>query len=303
MSSTFTRLFLGALLVTPCAALSQQDKSASDLPVAPRPAAYLISSTSGPADISPASSDQSSSSDKSSSAQSSSTTPQTQTAAPDTQTEAQRELKQQESQRMLGVVPAFNEVMNGHAAPLSPKQKFSLFLHGAVDPFQFFIVGVDAGLEQAEDQFPEYHYGAVGFAKRYGAAYADDFDGNFFGNAVLPSLLHQDPRYFRLGHGSVMHRILYAAATTVIAHGDNGKWQPNYSNVIGNFIGGAISNAYYPAADRGFSLTIQRGATVTAEGAIGSFAEEFYPDLAAWWHNRHSPKIVPPAPAPAPNVP
>ena len=217
--------------------------------------------------------------------------PQTQPQTPDDpRSQAQRELKQQESQRMLGVVPAFNSVISGHAVAISPKQKFNLFFHSVIDPFQFVVVGADAGLEQAEDQYPEYHYGAAGFARRYGAAYADDFDGNFFGNALLPSLLHQDPRYFRRGHGTIVRRILYSAATTVITHGDNGKLQPNYSNVAGNFIGGAISNAYYPASDRGFGLTIERGATVTAEGALGSLALEFYPDVAAWWHNRHSRK-------------
>lgn len=224
--------------------------------------------------------------------QSTSQTSTPQTSAPDqsqdTRTQAERELKQQESQRMLGVVPAFNSVISGHAAPLSSKQKFTLYLHSATDPFVFVVTGIDAGYEQATDQFPEYRYGAEGFAKRYGASIADSLDGNFWGNAVLPSLLHQDPRYFRLGHGTVIHRILYSAATTVICKGDNGKWQPSYSNIGGNFIGGAISNLYYPPADRGMALTLERGATVTAEGALGSLALEFYPDVAGWWHNRHA---------------
>lgn len=273
----------------PSAALSI---AAADLPSAPEPQA---------------SSSNSSAAAQSSSAQTSSTPAQTPSPQPpagssdqDRHAQAQREIKQQESQRMLGIVPAFNEVIGGHAAPLTPRQKFSLFFHGSIDPYQFVIAGLDAGIEQAEDQYPEYHYGFAGYSKRYGAAFADNFDGNFWGNAVLPSLLHQDPRYFRRGHGSVIHRILYSASTTVVAHSDSGRLQPNYSNVLGNFIGGAISNAYYPAADRGFGLTIERGATVTAEGAIGSLAEEFYPDLAAWWHRRHANKASAPAPATVP---
>ena len=189
---------------------------------------------------------------------------------------------------MLGVVPAFNTVFSGHAAPLTSGQKFGLYLHSSTDPFVFVITGVDAAYEQATDQFPEYRQGVKGYGKRYGAALADDLDGNLWGNAILPAVLRQDPRYFRMGHGTITHRVLYAAATTVICRGDNGKWQPNYSNVAGNFIGGAFSNIYYPPAERGVALTLERGATVTAEGALGSLAVEFYPDVVGWYHNHHN---------------
>jgi hypothetical protein len=203
------------------------------------------------------------------------------------------QLKAEEKQRMLGIVPAFNAVESGEAAPLSPGQKFDLWYHSSIDPFTFAVAGIDAGIEQAEDSYPEYHYGFVGFAKRYGASYADSVDGNFWGNAVLPSLLHQDPRYFRLGHGSFKRRLWYSAISTVRCKGDNGKWEPNYSNVAGNLIGGAISNAYYPASDRGVGLTLERGFTVTAEGAFGSLALEFYPDAIGYLKRRHHSKVAP----------
>jgi len=205
--------------------------------------------------------------------------------------EAERELKQEESQRMLGLMPAFNAVLNGQAVPLSPGQKFRLFFRGIVDPFQFGIVAVDTGLQEAEDSYPEYHHGIPGLLRNYGAAYADDFDGNLFGNAILPTLLHQDPRYFRLGHGTKKHRLLYAMGTTVRAKGDNGKWQPNYSNIGGNFIGGAISNLYYPASDRGVGLTLERGITVTAYGVVGALAIEFYPDFQHMMERRKERKL------------
>ena len=191
---------------------------------------------------------------------------------------------------MLGIVPAFNEVMGGKAVPLTRAQKFDLFFHSAFDPYQFGIVALDAGIEQWEDQYPEYHFGIQGYARRYAASFGDNFDGNFWGNAVLPSLLHQDPRYYRLGHGKVIRRILYSASTSVICKGDNGRWQPNISNVAGNLIGGGISNLYYPAADRGIGLTFQRGLTVTATGSFGALAEEFDPDLASYFSRRHARK-------------
>ncbi len=183
---------------------------------------------------------------------------------------------------MLGVIPAFNVVMGGYAPPLTPGQKFHLFFKSAVDPAQFGIVALDAGIEQAQGEYPSYRGGFKGYSRRYGASYADDFDGNLFGNAILPSLLHQDPRYFRLGHGKFSHRLGYSLASTVRCKGDDGHWQFSISNIGGNLIGGAISNAYYPQEDRGFGLTMERGFTVTAEGAIGSLVVEFYPDAIAY---------------------
>lgn len=208
----------------------------------------------------------------------------------DQRTEAEREVKQQESQRMLGVIPAFNEVMGGSAAPLTPAQKFDLFFHSAFDPYQFGIVAIDAGIEQARDDYPEYHFGLQGYGRRYLAAFGDNFDGNLWGNAILPSVLHQDPRYYRLGEGKPLHRVLYSASTAIRCKGDNGKWEPNYSNLAGNIIGGGFSNFYYPASDRGVGLTFERGLTVTATGVIGSLAEEFYPDVAAYFSRRHARK-------------
>ncbi len=98
--------------------------------------------------------------------------------------------------------------------------------------------------------------------------------------SCLP-LLHQDPRYFRLGHGSVPHRLLYATSTAVICKHDNtGKWEPNYSNVLGNVASGALSNLYYPGSNSGVGLTISNGMIQTAEGAIGAIFQEFWPDIS-----------------------
>lgn len=255
-----------------------------ELPDAPRPQLSTQTVPASPAPSLPSGSSSSASAPAPAPAQTGNALPQQETP----KQKSDDQLKAEEKQRMLGIMPAFNSVESGYAPPLTPHGKFELWYKSAIDPFTFATAGIDAGIEQAQNSYPEYHQGFVGFAKRYGASYADTVDGSFWGNAVLPVLLKQDPRYFRLGHGSAKARFWYVALSTVRCKGDNGKWQPNYSNVAGNFIAGAISNAYYPASDRGVGLTLERGLVVTAEGAIGSIAFEFYPDAIAYLKRHHA---------------
>ena len=286
--SLFSLLFV-LVAVVPAALHAQQDVSlAALLPEAPLPQGEYSSSSqqttpAPPAQSAPTATAQNSTGEPRSAAQISAD-----------------QLKAEEKQRLLGIVPAFNTVQSGQAAPLTKAQKFHLWYLSSIDPFTFGVAGIDAGIEQAENSYPEYHQGIEGFAKRYGASYADSVDGNFWGNAVLPSLLHQDPRYFRLGHGSAKRRLWYAVLSTVRCKNDDGKWAPSYSNIGGNLIGGAISNVYYPASDRGVGLTLERGFTVTAEGAIGAVAFEFYPDAIAYLQRHHHKGPVPPASATPP---
>ncbi len=118
-----------------------------------------------------------------------------------------------------------------------------------------------------------------GYAKRFGASYGDYFIGNFLGNAVLASVLREDPRYYQKGHGSYLRRALWASSGTVWCKRDNGTWGPNYANVVGNLSGAAIANVYYPQSDRTVGGTIGRGFSVTAQGIIGSEVIEFWPDI------------------------
>jgi hypothetical protein len=197
-------------------------------------------------------------------------------------------LKQEERQRILGVVPNFNTVESSAGVPsLSPGQKFHLMYKSSVDPFVFVADGFVAGLSQARNSNPGFGQGAEGYFKRFGASYLDTADGNLWGNAILPILFKEDPRYFRLGSGTFTHRFLYSAATTVWCKRDNGTWGPNYANVLGNFISGGISNAYYPAADRGFGQTVDGALTVTAEGVIGAEFVEFWPDISRHLFKKH----------------
>ncbi len=225
---------------------------------------------------------------------------QTQTQAPQTQappaneTEAQqlsrkeqaaRDVQQQEKQRIMGIMPAFNSTSNQNAVPLSAGQKIKLSFRSAIDPWQFGITIIAAGIGQAENSHPGYGQGWEGYGKRYAASYADLFNGTVIGNGLLPALLRQDPRYFRMGsytngvRNSGLKRFLYAASTNIKCKGDNGKWQPNYSNVGGNIISGGISEIYYPASERGVGLVFTNALVVTAEGAIGSELLEFWPDI------------------------
>ena len=175
--------------------------------------------------------------------------------------------------------------MNGQGVALTPKQKFDLSFHTIIDPYTFALaILFGGGLGELEDSHTGYGHGPAGLGKRIGASYADNVDGNLIGNALLPVILKQDPRYFRKGTGSIKSRIIYSALTTVICHSDSGKSEFNTSNVLGNFISGAISNVYYPSSERGVGLTIDNALLVTLEGAIGAQLLEFSPDVT----NAHS---------------
>jgi hypothetical protein len=203
---------------------------------------------------------------------------------------AEEQLKEQETQRVAGIMATFNTTKNPDALPLSSGQKFRLFFKSAFDPWPFGLSAVVAGIGQAEDSTPEWGQGMQGYAKRFGAGYADYFLGNFFGNAVLPSLLHEDPRYYQKGSGRAINRVLWAAASTVWCKRDKGTWGPNWANVGGNLIGSAIGRVYYPASDRTVGGTISDGLTVSAEGVVGAEVIEFWPDLVRHHQRKEAEK-------------
>ena len=195
---------------------------------------------------------------------------------------ADEQIKAQEKQRVFGVLPTFNtSYLGSEAVSMTARQKYSLAFHSAIDPVTFATAAIVAGFHETSSDNNGFPWGPKGFGERTGAAYLDSFDGTMIGNAVLPSLLHQGLRYFRMGHGSMMRRLLYAASTTVVCkHDKTGKWEPNYSNLGGNMIAGAISNLYYPSDQGGIELTISNGMIVSAEGAFGAVLNEFWPDLS-----------------------
>ena len=188
---------------------------------------------------------------------------------------AEAQIKEQEKQRALGFIPNFYVSYIPNAAPLTPKQKFELAAKTIVDPVTFGLTAAVTGVEQANDSFNGYGQGAQGFAKRYGAAYADTATSTLIGSAILPSLLKQDPRYFYKGTGTKRSRFLYAVANSVICKGDNGKWQANYSSILGSLASAGISNLYYPADDRGAGLTFKNTLIGVGVTAAANVLQEF----------------------------
>jgi Carboxypeptidase regulatory-like domain len=215
---------------------------------------------------------------------------------------AEAQLKEQEEQRIFAVIPNFNVTYLPNPAPLNTKQKFQLALKTAVDPITFLGTGVYAGIEQAADRYPEYGQGAAGYAKRYGAGYADAAAGIFIGNAILPSLLKQDPRYFYKGTGTKRSRFFYALASSVICKGDNKRWQPNYSFILGSIAVGGISNLYVPISDRNSAgLVFQNALIRIGQGSLGGVLQEFLiPRLTPHVHHLRSAQSSRSHPTPKP---
>jgi hypothetical protein len=178
-------------------------------------------------------------------------------------------------QRIGGIIPNFYSTYDWNAPPMLAKQKFQLGIRTVIDPVSFLAVAGVAGAEQYVNAYPAYGGGIEGYGKRYGAALANHLSGTMLGRAVYPSIFHQDPRYFYKGKGSAGSRTLYAISTAVIARGDDGRWEPNYSRVLGHFSAAAISNLYYPASDRGGSLVLKNGLAGIGADAATNLIREF----------------------------
>lgn len=189
---------------------------------------------------------------------------------------AQAQLSLEEKQRVLGVLPNYLVTYDPNAAPLTARQKFQLAWKSALDPVSFGAAAFFAGIDQASNALPGYGQGAQGYAKRLGAVYGDSFVGTMIGGAIFPSIFRQDPRYFVMGTGSVRSRVWYAVYTSVMCKGDNGRWQVNYSGLLGGTAASGISQLYYPAGDRASANSIFSGTAIVAGTNIfGNLAQEF----------------------------
>jgi hypothetical protein len=187
---------------------------------------------------------------------------------------AAKQVKAELRQRVFGVIPNFYVVYDRDAVPLPAKLKFKLALKASTDPVIFAAVAFTAAIHQAGDT-PDFGQGAKGYGQRMGALYVNGVDDIMIGEAILPSLLHQDPRYFYQGTGSKRSRAFHALANAFICKGDNGKWQPNYSNVGGDLAAGAISNLYYPPANRGTGIVFENAAIAAGGRMANGLVQEF----------------------------
>jgi hypothetical protein len=186
------------------------------------------------------------------------------------------QVREEEHQRVLGIVPNFYVTYVPNAPPLTRRQKYAMAWKTSIDPITWIASGGVAASQQADNAFKGYGQGTQGYAKRFGAAYGDEVIGTFLGGAVLPSIFKQDPRYFYKGTGTVRSRVLYAVATSVICKGDNGHWQLGYSGILGSMAAGEISNVYYPSTNKdGVGLMFEETGIGIAANAIANVFQEF----------------------------
>lgn len=187
---------------------------------------------------------------------------------------ATEQVQYEEKQRVLGIIPNFYVVYDPNPAPLTTKLKFHLAMKTSTDVVTVLGVGALAGINQAGDT-PNYVQGWKGYGERFGAAAADGFSDIMIGGAVLPSLLHQDPRYYYQGTGTNRSRMLHAISSPFICRGDSGKLQPNFSSVGGDLSSSALSNLYYPPSNRGTGLVFQNFFVTTGERMLSALVQEF----------------------------
>ena len=188
---------------------------------------------------------------------------------------AAAQIKQEEKQRVLGIIPNYYISYTWNAAPMTTRQKYSLAAHDEFDWTSFVGAGIGAGIEQANNSYKGYGQGAAGYGKRYAALFGTGMFENYFAHAVYPSIFHQDPRYFYQGSGTKKSRALHAASFALWVRNDKGQDAPNYSFLLAAMTAGALSNLYYPHADRGANLVFTNAAIGIAGRAAGTVLREF----------------------------
>jgi hypothetical protein len=205
--------------------------------------------------------------------------PAPQSSSTQSHSKSENETNPPDSERVFGVVRTFGITNDKNAPPLTPRGKFRIFTQNVTDPFTFVGTALQAGVGQATNDFPAYGQGAAGYAKRYGAALADFTSSEFMSTFVFPTLLHEDPRYFREGEGTFKGRLGHALASAFVTRTDAGRTTFNWSNSVGRVAAGSISTLYYPAEDRGVGLVFSRAAIGIIFGTAGAVFSEFGPDL------------------------
>jgi len=196
------------------------------------------------------------------------------------------------NQRILGIIPDYQTVDARVTTPLSRREKWELAFKETVDPFNIVSAGIGAAFSQDGNQTPKYGEGGQAFGKRYGAALADMTTQNLFSAGLLATLLHQDPRYFRMGPegGGIPKRVVYSLSRLFIARQDSGKSAFNASGICGMMLGIATSNLYYPGASVNGEVMAARLNTSLFSGVTGNLMSEFWPDVQKkfFHHKNHN---------------
>jgi hypothetical protein len=189
--------------------------------------------------------------------------------------------------RVLGVLPNYRTA-NETAVyrPITAKQKFSIASKDSFDYPLVALAAVIAGWGQLTNDNPSFGQGMVGYGRRVGTSYADQAIGNMMTEAIFPAFLHEDPRYFRRGHGSKWSRTFYAASRVFVTRTDGGNWRFNYSEVLGNATAVAISNSYYPD-NRTVSANVEKLGQQIGIDAASQVLKEFWPDIKRKFFQRH----------------
>jgi hypothetical protein len=198
--------------------------------------------------------------------------------------------------RLFGFIPNSKSVNDTGqpVPPLTPEGKFRL----VEDYFSFATLlrsAFGAGIGQATNSAPRYRQGWEGYGKRVGADLADGLTSEVFVTGVFPSLLHQDPRYFRRGHGTNSSRLFYAVTRVVVTRTDSGRHTFNMSQVLGSLASSGISNSYYPQRDRGWDDFMSRAGTNMASKTLSFALREFGPDIMRKFRRKKPPQEDSPA--------
>ena len=203
--------------------------------------------------------------------------------APQTVPDGQQDVPGGQTKRILGIIPNYRSVSaDQHLPPQTVKDKFVSAGHDSFDYGSFVLAAVQAGVSISGNSYPEFGKGVLGYGRYYWRTLLDTADENFMVGGVFPAVLHQDSRFYTLGHGSIPHRILYASTRVLITRGDNGSEEPNFSEILGAGAASGISSTYYPARYRTWTKVGQKWLTgVIIDGANFTF-KEFWPDI-----NRH----------------
>jgi hypothetical protein len=181
--------------------------------------------------------------------------------------------------RIFGVLPNYRTA-NSTAVymPITVKQKFTIAAKDSFDSPLVGLAAVIAAWGQADNSHPAFGQGWAGYGRRVGTSYADQAIGNMMTEGIFPSMLREDPRYFRRGYGGIWSRTWYAATRVFVTHTDAGGMRFNFSEVLGNATGTAISNLYYPD-DHSFADNVQKTGEQIGIDAVSQVLKEFWPDI------------------------